>query len=200
MSEICEGKFEQQILGENMENVSVWHLIKMDLSAYESLENKNIIVAFLKRYFKTPGFKVTFYMRMCKAVSKYKVLKVLYLLFRLKYRMVQVKYGIQIDYRADIEGGFSIMHYSGIVVCAEHIGKNVQIRQCTTIGITDKGCPTIGDNVIIGANAVIIGKVTIGDNCTVGAGSVVTKSVDSNCIVAGNPARVIGMNRERQGF
>lgn len=92
------------------------------------------------------------------------------------------------------------MHYSGIVICAEHIGKNVQIRQCTTIGITNKGCPTIGDNVIIGANAVIIGKVTIGDNCTIGAGSVVTKSVDPNCVVAGNPARVIGVNGERRVF
>lgn len=183
-----------------MKAESVWHLIKLDLAAYEPLKNKNIILTFFKRYFKTPGFKVTFYMRMCKAVSKYKVLKVLYLLFRLKYRMVQVKYGIQIDYRADIEGGFSIMHYSGIVVCAEHIGKNVQIRHCTTIGITDKGCPTIGDNVIVGANAVIIGNITIGDNCTIGAGSVVTKSVDSNCIVAGNPAIVIGTNKRKQVF
>lgn len=87
----------------------------------------------------------------------------------------------------------------GIVVSAEHIGKNVQIRHCTPIGITDKGCPTIGDNVIVGANAVTIGNITIGDNCTIGAESVVTKSVDSNCIVAGNPVRVIGINRERQG-
>ena len=63
-----------------MINESIGHLIKMDLAAYESLENKNNILTFFKRYFKTPGFKVTFYMRACKAVSRYKILKILYLI------------------------------------------------------------------------------------------------------------------------
>lgn len=49
----------------------------------------------------------------------------------------------------------------------------------------------IGDNVQIGVGAIILSGITIGDNVIVGAGSVVTKNVDSNCIVAGNPARVI---------
>lgn len=51
--------------------------------------------------------------------------------------------------------------------------------------------PTIGDNVTIGANAVIIGDIMIGNNVTIGAGAVVTKSIPDNCIVVGNPARVI---------
>lgn len=50
---------------------------------------------------------------------------------------------------------------------------------------------TIGNNVWIGGSATILPGVTIGDNVTVGAGSVVTKDVESNCVVAGNPARII---------
>lgn len=51
--------------------------------------------------------------------------------------------------------------------------------------------PTIGNNVFVGANVVIIGNITIGDNVIIGAGAVVTKNVPSNCIVVGNPARVL---------
>ncbi len=49
----------------------------------------------------------------------------------------------------------------------------------------------IGNHVFIGVNAVVLPGLTIGDNCIVGAGAVVTKDVLSNCVVAGNPARVI---------
>lgn len=51
--------------------------------------------------------------------------------------------------------------------------------------------PIIGNNVIIGANCVIIGDVSIGDGAIIGAGSVVTKSVPQNAIVVGNPAKII---------
>ena len=50
---------------------------------------------------------------------------------------------------------------------------------------------TIGDNVWIGGNAVILPGVTLGDNVVVGAGAVVTKSFPSNVAIAGNPAKVI---------
>lgn len=61
----------------------------------------------------------------------------------------------------------------------------------TTLGHTETGKPTIGDNVSLGANVTIIGGIHIGDNVTVGAGSVIVKDIPSNCVVVGNPARII---------
>lgn len=55
---------------------------------------------------------------------------------------------------------------------------------------------TIGNNVYIGNNVLIMPGVTIGDNVVVGAGSVVTKSIPSNCVVAGNPAKYISSIEE----
>ena len=49
---------------------------------------------------------------------------------------------------------------------------------------------TIGDNVWLGGNVTILPGVTIGDNCVIGAGSVVVDDIPSDCLAAGNPARV----------
>ncbi|MNG29745.1 Serine acetyltransferase [compost metagenome] len=73
------------------------------------------------------------------------------------------------------------------------IGENCVIRQGVTIGNRKSGddVPTIGDNVDIGAGAVIIGKIKIGDNVKIGANAVVLKDVPDNCTAVGNPARHI---------
>ena len=72
---------------------------------------------------------------------------------------------------------------------------NFSCRQCTTIGIKSDeiagSYPTIGNNVTLGANVVIIGDINIGDNVIIGAGSVVVKDIPSNSIAVGNPAKVI---------
>lgn len=49
----------------------------------------------------------------------------------------------------------------------------------------------IGDNVFVGAGAKIIGPITIGDNCRIGANACVYKDVPANCVVVGNPMRII---------
>lgn len=97
----------------------------------------------------------------------------------------------QISYTTKIGKGVLIAHPYSTVINAGSIGDNFSCIHCTTLGETSKGRPIVGNNVSLGANVTIIGLVHIGNNVTVGAGSVVVKDIPDNCIVAGNPARVI---------
>lgn len=97
------------------------------------------------------------------------------------------------------EAAFVLNHPYATIINARRIGSNFTCCQCTTIGNKKHGyndlVPTIGNNVSLGANVLIIGDIIIGDNVIVGAGSVVVKDVPSNVIIAGNPARIIGENK-----
>lgn len=173
------------------------NLIKMDIAAYDSMLTVEMvrIKHFIYRYLKTPGFKVTCFMRLCKCLENKHLLKPLYYLSKMWYRILQVKYGIQIGHRLSIGGGVTINHYGGIVITESSvIGENFNIRNNLTIGHSHGRCPVIGNNVTVGAGAIIIGEVRIGDNVTIGAGAVVTKSFPDKVVIAGNPARVIGHN------
>ena len=87
--------------------------------------------------------------------------------------------------------GMWIAHPYATILNAESIGKNFRCIHCTTLGAGKNGIPTIGDNVSLGANVVIIGGVKIGNNVIIGAGSVVVKDIPDNSVAVGNPAKVI---------
>lgn len=84
-----------------------------------------------------------------------------------------------------------IQHVFSTIITAKSIGDNFIVLQQVTIGYTEKGCPTIGNNVKICAGAIVIGDIVIHDNVTIGAGAVVVKDVPAGTVVAGNPARII---------
>lgn len=106
------------------------------------------------------------------------------------------------DDMKDVAGGIYVLnHPHSTRIYAKKIGKHLTIRQNTTIGMSKLNqndlIPTIGDNVEIGANTVIIGDIQIGNNVVIGAGSIVVKNIPDNCVAAGNPARVIKYLNER---
>ena len=104
--------------------------------------------------------------------------------------------GIEIHPKARIGRRFFIDHGEGVVIGETTIiGDDVLIYQQVTLGGTGnehgKRHPTIGNNVIIGAGAKILGNITIGDNTRVGAGSVDVDNVPEHCTVVGIPGRVV---------
>ena len=71
------------------------------------------------------------------------------------------------------------------------IGANCRIYQNVTIGEVERKAPTVGDNCLIGAGAILVGGIRIGDNVKIGAGAVVHTDIPDNCTVVPPPARII---------
>jgi serine O-acetyltransferase len=103
--------------------------------------------------------------------------------------------GIEIHPGARIGKEFFIDHGMGVVIGETAIiGDNVLLYQGVTLGGTGKERgkrhPTIGDNVVIGTGAKVLGNITIGDNSYIGANAVVIKDVPANSTVVGVPGRI----------
>lgn len=112
--------------------------------------------------------------------------------------------GCDIPASTVIGEGFTIFHsaHASVVSPETIIGKNVSLRQNTTIGAKGfqgaEKSPVIEDDVTIGPNVCIIGDITIGKGSTIGAGAVVVKDVPPHSVVVGNPARVISSAGEER--
>lgn len=101
--------------------------------------------------------------------------------------------GISINPRQNIGNGFVIHNFSTITVDAESIGENLTINQDVYIGESweRNGKPVLGKNVFMGCGSKILGPVTIGDNVVIAANAVVLKDVPSSCMAASVPALVV---------
>jgi serine O-acetyltransferase len=112
--------------------------------------------------------------------------------------------GIEIHPGATIGKGVFIDHGMGVVVGETAIvGDYCLIYQGVTLGGTGKESgkrhPTLGENVVVGAGAKVLGNIQIGNNVRIGAGSVVLREVPSDCTVVGVPGRVVYRAGERVG-
>ena len=109
-------------------------------------------------------------------------------------RFIEITTGISIPAACTIGKGLRIHHFGGIILHPTvKIGENCTLYHEVTIGdIGGTGrAATIGNNVLIGAGAKIVGEITIGDGVVIGANAVVNRDVPPNCIIAGNPAKII---------
>ncbi len=110
--------------------------------------------------------------------------------------------GIEIHPAAKLGPGLFIDHGMGVVIGeTAEVGENVTLLQGVTLGGTslkrEKRHPTLGNNVVVGAGAKIIGAFTIGAGSRIGAGSVVVREVPTNSVVVGVPGRVTYRDGQR---
>lgn len=145
-----------------------------------------------------PGLRFSYWMRLCQTLQGSKPWLPLYIIALNRYNHCKYHFGISIPFNTQIGKGFYIGHFGCIVVNPSAIiGKNVNISQGVTIGKGNRGVnagvATIGNEVYIGPGAKIIGAVHIGDNVAIGANAVVTHDIPDNAVAAGIPAKVISM-------
>ena len=138
-----------------------------------------------------PGFHILYYHRTAHWMWKHG----LKLLARMTSQLGRFVTGIEIHPGATIGGGFFIDHGMGVVIGeTAEIGENVTLYHGVTLGGTswkkEKRHPTIGDNVVVGAGAKILGPFKVGENSKIGAGSVVVNEVPPDSVVVGVPGRV----------
>ncbi len=101
---------------------------------------------------------------------------------------------------ANFGPGFVLIHSDGIVInTAVRGGSNVKLEHRVTIGAEKGVAPQLGDDVFVGAGAVIVGPVTIGNHTRIGANAVVTHDVPDGATAIGVPARIVRREEARNG-
>lgn len=166
--------------------------IKRDIRV--ALDRDPAAVSKLQVIFTYPGFHARLHHRVAHTLHR----KRMQFMARLVSYASRFVTGIEIHPGAKIGEGLFIDHGMGVVIGeTAEIGDDVTLHQGVTLGGTSqqrtKRHPTLGNNVVVGVGAQLIGNITIGDDSKVGAGSVVIKSVPPNATVVGVPGRVVAI-------
>ena len=140
-----------------------------------------------------PGLHALWLHRLAHYLWKHR----LRLLARLVSHYARFLTGIEIHPNAVIGKRFFIDHGAGVVIGeTAEIGDNVLIYQGVVLGGTTlekkKRHPTIGNNVVVGSGAILLGPINVGDGARIGANSVVVRSVSPGAVVVGVPGRAVG--------
>ncbi len=117
------------------------------------------------------------------------------LLYKVAYKGIQVLTGIEFPCEVEVGDRFRIDHFGGIIVSGyARFGSDCVIRQNVTVGlrhVDEPVAPVIGDRVDIGAGARILGGIRIGNDVSIGANAVVISDVPDHSLAVGVPARII---------
>lgn len=171
---------------------SAKELIKSDLKRLKEIkgtENQNDLLSLLL-HLNNREFRTQFYHRVkCSNLSSWILSHIFQLIYKPSASLI--------IYTSDIGPGLFIQHGISTIVAAKKIGVNAWINQQVTIGHNGDLSPIIGDNVTIRAGAKVIGEVHVGNNSIVGANAVVVKDVPPNCVVVGVPAKIVRRDGKR---
>lgn len=122
------------------------------------------------------------------------------LLYKILFKFIQILTGIELPCEVDVGKNFRIDHFGGIIISGfASFGDNCVLRDGVTVGlrrVEDPVAPRVGNNVDIGTGAKLLGDITIADNVVIGANAVVLEDVPPNSIAVGVPARIIPEKEE----
>ena len=170
-------------------------IIGCDLLRYQ-MGDKLTLLVFLDCFYwnRIPGLKFTIIFRYCQHYRRKN--RLFFYFFYLWLAGLKVKYGIDISYRANIGKGLYIGHFGGIVIHGDaQIGSFCNLSQGMTIGSLARGknmgIPKIGNRVFIGPGATILGGISIGDDVLIGTNAIVTFDVPNHSVVAAPLATII---------
>ena len=167
----------------------IWIFFQADIRAAQKRDPA--AKSFLEIILLYPGVHALVYYRLAHVLYKMR----LFFLARLLSQVSRFFTGIEIHPGAKIGKRFFIDHGLGVVIGETSIvGNDVLLYQGSTLGgtgiVKGKRHPTVGNNVVIGAGAKVLGNITIGDNSYIGANAVVIKDVGPNSTVVGVPGRI----------
>lgn len=185
-----------------MSQLSVKMLIQSDSQRYGG---KNSWFGRLRTKFVYPSFRYTCEHRKVHRYIEEGKRGIGYYYHRYKLLRYSIKFGYQINAETKVGPGLYLGHRGTVIVNGNAVlGANVNLATGVTIGQENrgkrKGCPTIGNSVWIGSNAVIVGKITIGDNVLIAPGTYVNFDVPSNSIVVGSPVKIIPNEAATEGY
>lgn len=174
-----------------------------------------LIYSDLYRYTGKNDWKTYFIYKIINSSFKYTVAyrkanyfssknKLLYVFYRCKLLKLSKKYGYQIQYSTSIGKGLYLGHRGTIVINGNaKLGNNINIATGVTIGQENRGervgVPNVGNDVWIGSNAVIVGNIKIGNNVLIAPNSFVNFDIPDNCVVVGNPGKIIPNKMDATG-
>jgi len=195
-----DGISQKSGIEQTMENRHLKEFLKADLYRYGGAKATSYFFKFLATSF--PGFRYTYLLRHASAFPKRSIRGLFY---RALLRHYSYKYGFQIMPNTRIGKGLYIGHWGPVIINGRaEIGDNCTLTHLVTIGQMNRGrregCPKIGNNVWIGAGAVVVGKIFIGDNVLIAPNSYVNFDVPSNSIVTGNPAVIKEHANPTEGY
>ncbi|MBT1179932.1 serine O-acetyltransferase [Bifidobacterium vespertilionis] len=190
--------------------LNIWRLIIPMIVYASDTKFRDLIRMDLKKFlYSEPQAKSNLYWMLYMLVFRNPFHAVFYFRMRMKHNLCRAIQSVllpdkrETEITGDIGPGLLIFHGQATIIHCAKAGKNLEVFQSVTIGRNPshnrdgRDIPVIGDNVTIYTGSIVSGGINIGNNVQIGAGSVVMKDVPDNCVVVGNPARIIKHNGHR---